>query len=305
MTFSYELAPLMLANDDLSLFSVALQDPHDDDQQLIATEHGLVISRITSEQGATPPVTRKVSFGDRDWSLHYYAKTNAVNRARQTAAIVAAIGLALTAIVCGLFGYVAYNNLRLSREIQVRIGYERRLTAVIDELNHRVKNILAVIQSIVTRTLRHGSDIDVARELLIRQIHAMSNVVSLLSESQWQGVKLKGLFEARAIPHAERIAISGPEITVSARAAQSLSLLFFRAGIAFRRGAFAGRQASAHRRALGGDRRGSRCQLSFPLGRIQHQRGNPPRGQRLRRHPARPCRAGGARRARRSDISPM
>jgi two-component sensor histidine kinase len=117
--------------------------------------------------------------------------------------------------------------LRLSREIQVRIGFERRLTAVIDELNHRVKNILAVIQSIVTRTLRHGSDIDVARELLIGRIHAMSNVVSLLSESQWQGVKLKGLFEARAIPHAERIAVSGPDIAVSARAAQSLSLLFF------------------------------------------------------------------------------
>ena len=139
----------------------------------------------------------------------------------------AAIGLALTAIICGLFGYVAYNNLRLSREIQVRIGFERRLTAVIDELNHRVKNILAVIQSIVTRTLRHGSDIDVARELLIGRIHAMSNVVSLLSESQWQGVKLKGLFEARAIPHAERIAVTGPDIAVSARAAQSLSLLFF------------------------------------------------------------------------------
>jgi two-component sensor histidine kinase len=55
----------------------------------------------------------------------------------------------------------------------------------------------------------------------------MSNVVSLLSESQWQGVKLKGLFEARAIPHAERIAVNGPDIAVSARAAQSLSLLFF------------------------------------------------------------------------------
>jgi two-component sensor histidine kinase len=98
---------------------------------------------------------------------------------------------------------------------------------VIDELNHRVKNILAVIQSIVTRTLRHGSDIDTARELLIGRIHAMSNVVTLLSESQWQGVKLKGLFEARSIPHADRIVVNGPDITVSARAAQSLSLLFF------------------------------------------------------------------------------
>lgn len=227
VTFSYELAPLMLTNDDLSLFSVVLRDPRNADSELIANDQGVVTSRGIKLEDPAPSMVRTVTFGGRDWSLGYYAKTNAANRAQQTAFIVAAIGLALTGIICGLFGYVAYNNLRLSREIQVRIGFERRLTAVIDELNHRVKNILAVIQSIVTRTLRHGSDIDVARELLIGRIHAMSNVVSLLSESQWQGVKLKGLFEARAIPHAERIAVSGPDIAVSARAAQSLSLLFF------------------------------------------------------------------------------
>jgi two-component sensor histidine kinase len=227
VTFSYELAPLMLTNDDLSLFSVVLKDPRGADGELIADHQGIVTSRAASLGDSTPSIMRTVTFGGRDWSLGYYAKINAGLRAQQAALIVAAIGLALTGMVCGLFGYVAYNNLRLSREIEVRIGFERRLTAVIDELNHRVKNILAVIQSIVTRTLRHGSDIDVVRELLIGRIHAMSNVVSLLSESQWQGVKLKGLFEARAIPHAERIAVSGPDIAVSARAAQSLSLLFF------------------------------------------------------------------------------
>jgi len=227
VTFSYELAPLMLTNDDLSLFSVALRDPRSEDGELVASDRGVVSSRSVATNAPAPSAVRTVTFGNRDWSLVYHAKTNAARRAEQTAAIVGAIGLALTGIVCGLFGYVAYNNLRLSREIQVRIGFERRLTAVIDELNHRVKNILAVIQSIVTRTLRHGSDIDSARELLIGRIHAMANVVSLLSESQWQGVKLRGLFEARAIPHADRIAVSGPDIAVSARAAQSLSLLFF------------------------------------------------------------------------------
>ena len=227
VTFSYELAPLMLANDDMSLFSVALKDPRDSNDEFVANDQGTVTSRAVRPDGPRPSIVRTVTFGGRDWSLDYYAKTNVTARAQQTAAIVAAIGLAITGIVCGLFGYVAYNNLRLSREIQVRIGFERRLTAVIDELNHRVKNILAVIQSIVTRTLRHGSDIDTARELLIGRIHAMSNVVTLLSESQWQGVKLKGLFEARSIPHADRIVVNGPDITVSARAAQSLSLLFF------------------------------------------------------------------------------
>jgi two-component sensor histidine kinase len=227
VTFSYDLASLMLTNDDLSLFSVALKDPRNLDGEFVANDRGVVSEREVQVDGPLPTSTRTVSFGNRDWVLAYYAKTNAARRAKQTAAIVGVIGLALTVVICGLFGYVAYNNLRMSREIQVRIGFERRLTAVIDELNHRVKNILAVIQSIITRTLRHGSDIDVARELLIGRIHAMSNVVSLLSESQWQGVKLKGLFEARAIPHADRIAVSGPDIAVSARAAQSLSLLFF------------------------------------------------------------------------------
>jgi two-component sensor histidine kinase len=227
VTFSYELAPLMLVNDDRSLFSVVLKDPRDANDEFVSSEQGVVTLRPVKADGPAPSIVRTVTFGGRDWSLAYYAKTNVATRAQQTAIIVAAIGLALTGIVCGLFGYVAYNNLRLSREIQVRIGFERRLTAVIDELNHRVKNILAVIQSIVTRTLRHGSDIDVSRELLIGRIHAMSNVVTLLSESQWQGVKLKGLFESRAIPHAERIVVNGPDIAVSARAAQSLSLLFF------------------------------------------------------------------------------
>jgi len=222
--FTYELASLMLTNDDMSLFSVALKDPRQSNGELVANDLGIVTARMPD---LAPSSTRTVSFGGRDWQLNYYAKSNSERRAGQTALIVAAIGLAITSMVCGLFGYVAYNNLRLSREIQVRIGFERRLTAVIDELNHRVKNILAVIQSIVTRTLRHGSDVDVARELLIGRIHAMSNVVSLLSESQWQGVKLKGLFESRAIPHADRIAVNGPDIAVSARAAQSLSLLFF------------------------------------------------------------------------------
>ena len=145
VTFSYELAPLMLTNDDLSLFSVVLKDPRNEKGELIADDRGNVTSRITTENSPAPSMVRTAMFGGRDWSLGYYAKTNAVKRAQQMAAIVGAIGIALTSIVCGLFGYVAYSNLRLRREIEVKIGFERRLTAVIDELNHRVKNILAVI----------------------------------------------------------------------------------------------------------------------------------------------------------------
>ena len=232
VTFSYQLAPLMLANDEMSLFDIALRSKPNADSELVVDQNDEIVSRPVVRSGPTivaaaPPVFRTVMFGGRDWQLAYYAKTNSAKRALELALVVGMIGVALTSIICGLFGYITYNNLRMSREIQMRIGFEHRLTAVIDELNHRVKNILAVIQSIVTRTLRHGSDVEVVRDLLVGRIHAMSNVVSLLSESRWQGVKLKGLFDSRAIPHADRIAVSGPDISVSARAAQSLSLLFF------------------------------------------------------------------------------
>ena len=267
VTFSYELAPLMLANDDLSLFSVVLKDPRNADQELIAINRDNIASRVVGSESPAPSMVRKVGFGGRDWSLAYYAKTNAVMRARQTAAIVAAIGLALTGIVCGLFGYVAYNNLRLSREIQVRIGFERRLTAVIDELNHRVKNILAVIQSIVTRTLRHGSDIDVARELLIGRIHAMSNVVSLLSRKPVAGRQTEGAVRgARDSPCRAHRGLRSRYRGQRARRAEPVAVVL-RTGVAFRRGAVAGRQASPHRRALGSDRRRARGHLSIFAGR--------------------------------------
>ena len=92
VTFSYELAPLMLTNDDLSLFSVVLKDPRNANGELIADDQGVVSSRIADPEGPSPSATRTVTFGGRDWSLSYYAKTNAVKRATQTAAIVAAIG---------------------------------------------------------------------------------------------------------------------------------------------------------------------------------------------------------------------
>ena len=246
----------MLANDDLSLFSVVLRDPREPNSELLASDQGVVTARAVSPEHPAPSIIRTVTFGGRDWSLGYYAKNNAIMRAQQTAAIVGAIGLAITGIICGLFGYVAYNNLRLSREIEVRIGFERRLTAVIDELNHRVKNILAVIQSIVTRTLRHGSDVDVARELLIGRIHAMSNVVTLLERKPVAGRQAEGPVRVardpacrphrgqRARHHGERARRAKPVAAV------------LRARLAFRRGPVAGRQAPEHRRAVAGDGRG-------------------------------------------------
>src|SRR5262249_16153674 len=89
---------------------------------------------------------------------------------------------------------------------------------------------LAVIQSIATRTLRDGADVRVARELLIGRIRAMSHVVSLLSDSDWQGVRLRSLLESSVSPALKQVNAQGPDMTIGAPAAQSLSLLLFELG---------------------------------------------------------------------------
>lgn len=51
VTFSYELASLMLTNDDMSLFSVALKDPRREGGELVANDQGVVSSRMTAADG--------------------------------------------------------------------------------------------------------------------------------------------------------------------------------------------------------------------------------------------------------------
>jgi two-component sensor histidine kinase len=170
---------------------------------------------------------RNLHFGTRQWTVYYQPARDPGYRALLLAANAAAIGLALTSIIVGLFGYVVHNNLRLSNEVQSRIAVEHRLNAVIRELNHRVKNMLAVIQSIVVRSLRSGTIVDEARELVAGRLQAMSHAVSLLTETEWQGVNLRELFSAQVMPVTARIAIDGPDIVIGARAAQAMSLLLF------------------------------------------------------------------------------
>ncbi len=226
VTFSYRLVPLMLAHDDGVPFNVMLRDPRSSQGAYITDEAQVV----PLAEGASVQTVKTVSFGGHQWTLDYTAKRDPTVRAFSLAMVVATIGFSLTSIICGLFGYVAFNNLRLSREIDARISFEDRLSAVIGELNHRVKNILAVIQSIATRTLRDGADVHVARELLIGRIHAMSHVVSLLRDSDWQGVKLRSLLESSVSPALKQVNAQGPDMTIGARAAQSLSLVLFELG---------------------------------------------------------------------------
>src|SRR4029434_1642262 len=63
-------------------------------------------------------------------------------------------------------------------------------TIMIDELNHRVKNTLSTVQSIVWQALRKDSDPKTIREAIESRLFALSRSHDLLSRENWKGAGL-------------------------------------------------------------------------------------------------------------------
>lgn len=103
---------------------------------------------------------------------------------------------------------------------------------MIDELNHRVKNTLATVQSIVWQALRMDFDPKVIRDAIESRLFALSRSHDLLSRENWKGAGLHDLVEATMEPFgvakglSERIVITGKNIRVPANEALALGIAF-------------------------------------------------------------------------------
>ncbi|MGB3712622.1 MAG: chemotaxis protein CheB [Erythrobacter sp.] len=99
---------------------------------------------------------------------------------------------------------------------------------IMRELDHRVKNLLAVILSICRITSKTADSVEEFTEAFSARLDAMARTHSLLAQSRWNGTNLRTLLREELGSHdnAGQVAIEGPEVTVSPSAAQSLSMLF-------------------------------------------------------------------------------
>jgi two-component sensor histidine kinase/ActR/RegA family two-component response regulator len=106
---------------------------------------------------------------------------------------------------------------------------EEHSNMLMAELDHRVKNILAVVQSIARQSLARGQELGPeAAELLIGRISALAQSHALLARGRWEGASFEALVENAISPHrAEgggRIVVEGPDLKVTPKAAQTLTL---------------------------------------------------------------------------------
>ncbi|MEO7601808.1 MAG: HWE histidine kinase domain-containing protein [Sphingomicrobium sp.] len=101
---------------------------------------------------------------------------------------------------------------------------------LIDELNHRVKNTLATVQSIVTQAVRNTSDPATVRESIENRIAALSRSHDLLGRENWASAGLHDLVVKALEPfgvadgRAERFTIQGDNVRLSPKATLALGI---------------------------------------------------------------------------------
>jgi PAS domain S-box-containing protein len=110
-------------------------------------------------------------------------------------------------------------------DISERREAEERMRAVSLEVDHRSKNILAVVQALVSMT-RFDSE-EAFKSTLRGRIQALSRAHELLSRSRWKGADLRAIAEDELSPYTGRavdIVIDGPPAFLGAAAIQALAM---------------------------------------------------------------------------------
>jgi PAS domain S-box-containing protein len=103
---------------------------------------------------------------------------------------------------------------------------ERHLRLMVDELNHRVKNTLAIVQGLAQQSFRGGGVSIEVRESFEGRLAALAAAHDLLTRSNWEGAELRDLVLAVVAAHcSERVAIAGPPLHLPPKLAVTLALV--------------------------------------------------------------------------------
>lgn len=114
---------------------------------------------------------------------------------------------------------------RLAEEVKERKRGEERLTILVRELSHRVKNILAVLQSIAARTVLPTRSADESREILSGRLQALGRAHELLIDASWSGAPLQQVVQSELAGFSDRVKVLGPQVELSASAVQTFALI--------------------------------------------------------------------------------
>ena len=117
---------------------------------------------------------------------------------------------------------------RVVEDITERKESEVGQKLLIDELNHRVKNTLATVQSLAWQSARSGVPPEVAQQRFQERLLALSRTHNLLNETSWKGASLRTILQTELEPHdldETRCRLIGPDLDLAPKAAVVLGMV--------------------------------------------------------------------------------
>lgn len=118
-------------------------------------------------------------------------------------------------------GAVAAASIILRSIAEHKHAMERQ-NILLAELDHRVKNALAVVQSLIYQSLPPTPE----RATLLGRLTALASAHGMLSESRWRGASLAALLQRELAPYgAARCILSGPPVELAPKATQTFALV--------------------------------------------------------------------------------
>ena len=118
--------------------------------------------------------------------------------------------------------------LKIMRDDTKRRRAEETQRLLIGELNHRVKNTLATVQSLAEQTLRSTESPQAFATALRSRLFAMARAHDLLTRERWEGASLEDILRAALAPWLQesRITLSGPYLHLGAQQTLALTMAF-------------------------------------------------------------------------------
>lgn len=113
------------------------------------------------------------------------------------------------------------------RDITSEKDAERHRQLLTGELEHRIKNTLAVVQAIVSQSLRNVATPDEARDAISERLRTLSHAHDVLTRSSWTAASLMTIIEGATRllgTQSDRLLVKGPDIQLAAKAALAFSM---------------------------------------------------------------------------------
>ena len=122
----------------------------------------------------------------------------------------------------------AHRMVSIVADVTERKAAEDHIEFLMHELSHRSKNLLTVIQSIARRTARTVASMEEFESRFGRRLQGLAASHDVLVLNSWQGAPLADLMRKHLEPFVDvqgsRLELSGPDVVVSAEAAQAIGL---------------------------------------------------------------------------------